>query len=369
MPTIIFKPSHDCNLKCRFCYDRFNKKEDKSRMPVDTTIQILWKAIPELMERGPVEVIWHGGEPLLAGIDYFKQIFEEFKDLNVNWNVQTNGALFNQDWLDLFIKYHVAVGCSWDGNFDKEQGEHCWDYVAPLLKSSVAKGVLYTVTPENMTSIIPAYDFVHRYNGSVGFSYVFGENYKEEDYKSMAYYVAQLFDFLCQQDNADITRPFDEYLAWLTNSEVTLCEYGSCGNDWVGIQPNGMVTRCGRAWSKEFILGDALDPNFHFNQLDNNIIAAKIKDAKQQQFKHCQKCKYVWYCNNGCPSMCFNEKNEFVFNQAHCFYQKTLFDLLTSILKHHLQENSLQNQNIINAVCHSHRMEFNEWKNYMSHTI
>lgn len=64
-----------------------------------------------------------------------------------------------------------------------------------------------------MTSIIPAYDFVHRYNGSVGFSYVFGENYKEEDYKSMAYYVAQLFDFLCQQDNADITRPFDEYLA------------------------------------------------------------------------------------------------------------------------------------------------------------
>lgn len=57
MPTIIFKPSHDCNLKCHFCYDRFNKKEDKSRMPVDTTIQILWKAIPELMERGPVEVI------------------------------------------------------------------------------------------------------------------------------------------------------------------------------------------------------------------------------------------------------------------------------------------------------------------------
>lgn len=369
MPTIIFKPTHNCNLNCHFCYDRFNKQVDKSYMPVEKAIEILWKAVPELMDRGPVEVIWHGGEPLLVGFDYFKQIFEEFNNLNIKWTLQTNGSLFNQEWIDLFRKYNVEIGCSWDGKFDHTEGEHCWEYVAPLIHAAVAKGVLYTVTPDNMDSIIPAYDFMHRHHGSIGFAYVFGEKYTQKDYESMAYHVAQLFDFLCQYDNAEVTRPFDEYIAWLTNSPVTLCEYGPCGNDWVGIQPDGTVTRCGRYWTKDFILGNALDPHFHFNQLETNPIALKIQDAKQKQLEHCHACKYVWYCNDGCPSMCFDKNNEFNFNQAHCVYQKTLFDLLTQILKSHLQAQTLKNQTIIDAVHRSTRMEFHEWKNYTYHII
>ena len=52
-------------------------------------------------------IVWHGGEPLLSGLDTFKYIVDIQNRLNVNNlmimnTVQTNGLLLNEDWIKFF---------------------------------------------------------------------------------------------------------------------------------------------------------------------------------------------------------------------------------------------------------------------------
>lgn len=366
MSTIIFKPTHNCNLNCSFCYDRFEKAENKMMMPVEKAIEVLWKAIPEMGEHEPVQVIWHGGEPLLAGVEYFKKIFEEFQELNVSWSIQTNGSLFNKEWGELFKKYDVSIGCSWDGEFDLSSGTHCWDYVQKIINEGNPVGVIYTMTPKNMDKVMPIYLFAKSQPILLGVDFcpVFNGGCSLEDYKKMAYYVVQLFDFLCTQEDGYMGRPFSHFLSWLKCGEPIECDMGICGPRWVGIQPNGDITRCGRPWGKQFIMGNAFDPNFHFNKLKDHPISKKLQEGVKQQREWCKKCKYVFSCNNGCLCSAFDKNGELFFNQDHCAFWKTFYDLCNETLKNHLQNNTLKNFTIIEAVNASPRLEYEEWKNY-----
>jgi uncharacterized protein len=70
---------------------------------LEETIQCLIKNNNEFSH-----FIWHGGEPLLLGIDVFKQIvkFEKFyakKTMKISNSIQTNGTLLNEEWIDFFL--------------------------------------------------------------------------------------------------------------------------------------------------------------------------------------------------------------------------------------------------------------------------
>jgi uncharacterized protein len=67
-----------------------------------------------------VELIFHGGEPLLAGKHFFRQFTEEahcilLPDVTPIFNMQTNGTLLDAEWLDLLIDLKIGFGISLDG--------------------------------------------------------------------------------------------------------------------------------------------------------------------------------------------------------------------------------------------------------------
>jgi uncharacterized protein len=67
-----------------------------------------------------VEFLWHAGEPLLAGLPFYRRAFSMIavrapKGVRVRHTIQTNGTLLNQDWCDLFSQFHVEIGVSVDG--------------------------------------------------------------------------------------------------------------------------------------------------------------------------------------------------------------------------------------------------------------
>lgn len=74
MKVIVFKPTHRCNLNCSFCYDRVKKTKDATIMPIDKAIFALQKAMSTSGNKGPFEIIWHGGEPTMVGSDYIDQV-------------------------------------------------------------------------------------------------------------------------------------------------------------------------------------------------------------------------------------------------------------------------------------------------------
>ena len=69
--SVIIKVTNACNLKCRYCYDAnyFERKD----IPLDDVAHLF-----ELLakEYSVINIIWHGGEPMLMGINFFVRVFK-----------------------------------------------------------------------------------------------------------------------------------------------------------------------------------------------------------------------------------------------------------------------------------------------------
>lgn len=92
--VLIFKPSHRCNFNCSYCYDRFERSKDASIMSVDSAIKILEKAYKE---NPKMEIIWHGGEPMLLGKEYLDKVMSHFPENSFFWSIQTNGSFIDEE--------------------------------------------------------------------------------------------------------------------------------------------------------------------------------------------------------------------------------------------------------------------------------
>ena len=123
--SVMLKPaSGNCNLRCEYCFYHdlaaTRQTENKGYMTRDTALQVMDKALAFAGD-GPVYFTFQGGEPLLAGKDFFRFFFSSCKErqrpgVTVQFCVQTNGTLLDDEWCDLFLEYGCLVGVSLDGD-------------------------------------------------------------------------------------------------------------------------------------------------------------------------------------------------------------------------------------------------------------
>lgn len=114
--TLVLQPTPLCNLRCTYCY--LADLSDRSRM-APAVAERLADALARSPNPHPVELLWHGGEPLTVGVSYFESLLQPFESLRVEGRVghavQTNGTLLSPQWCELFRRYEVGVGLSIDG--------------------------------------------------------------------------------------------------------------------------------------------------------------------------------------------------------------------------------------------------------------
>lgn len=104
---VFVKPAGSrCNLDCHYCYyvrkDPLAPEGGPSRMPDD----LLEEYIVQHIDACPAPTIgfsWHGGEPTILGLDYFRRIAAlERRHLppgrRILNGIQTNGTLLDEDW-------------------------------------------------------------------------------------------------------------------------------------------------------------------------------------------------------------------------------------------------------------------------------
>jgi len=78
------------------------------------------KVLRSPLTASPVEFLWHAGEPLAVGLDFYKRVSRLVKthnqrQLRVRQKVQTNGTLIDRDWCRFFSDEAFGVGVSVDG--------------------------------------------------------------------------------------------------------------------------------------------------------------------------------------------------------------------------------------------------------------
>jgi uncharacterized protein len=122
----VFKSTARCNLNCSYCYV-FNKADQswrtRSRVMSDEVFEAALRRVRRHCDDSGqpiVRIMFHGGEPLLAGVARFRRWLEIIDRelggrVRVLLAVQTNATLIREDWAKLFAEHRVEVGVSIDG--------------------------------------------------------------------------------------------------------------------------------------------------------------------------------------------------------------------------------------------------------------
>lgn len=123
----ILKLHSRCNLACDYCYMYEMADQGWRRQPRRMSRQVIEWVAERIAEHArmnrlsEVQVVLHGGEPLLAGAERLQYAIETITaaakaDLRVGFSLQTNGVLLDEPFLEMFAKYGVTVGVSVDGD-------------------------------------------------------------------------------------------------------------------------------------------------------------------------------------------------------------------------------------------------------------
>ncbi|MBI4679625.1 MAG: radical SAM protein [Nitrospirae bacterium] len=115
--SVLIEPTSDCNLDCRYCYK--GEKNGKT-MSVAVFEAAAQKIIAYCHEHNrPLLFVWHGGEPTLAGADFYRHAFRycagHDNSHKIGHTLHTNGTLLSDDLLTLLAEYKVSIGISLDG--------------------------------------------------------------------------------------------------------------------------------------------------------------------------------------------------------------------------------------------------------------
>lgn len=124
---VVLKVSERCNLNCSYCYYFNGNNKLANKVPPIIKKEVLTKTIDDLTtmldngtELGTLEVILHGGEPLLLKVSKLEDILSSFEKafgerVKLKFGLQTNGTLISDEFIELSKKYGVGVGISIDG--------------------------------------------------------------------------------------------------------------------------------------------------------------------------------------------------------------------------------------------------------------
>ncbi len=121
--TLILKATEACNSNCAYCDVVHKARRGPATMSPEVLDRVFFR-IGELLSDAPdeeLEIVWHGGEPLLAGVDFYERAAElqgrycADTSARIQHSVQTNLSLFDRDFARVFRALGMdCVGTSYD---------------------------------------------------------------------------------------------------------------------------------------------------------------------------------------------------------------------------------------------------------------
>ena len=302
--TLIVKPTHQCNLDCYYCYDKKNRV-DKETMGMD----IVEKTIDIFKEVDNIQWIWHGGEPLLMGVDYFYEandLVKSYKD-NVIFDIQSNGTLIDNEIIDMFNKYKMRPGISFDGirNELSRKSTGRLMHVYKLLKNKgLGVGALMVVAPDNIDNIIDEYEYFKRLDISPKMNPMFKAIGNEDSDNiatdKMIKYITEFFDYwITDTDHPTNNSLCEEYINRVLNGNRTVCNFSDCVGRWFSLHPSGDIYPCGRDWDEDICFGNIKDLD-SLEDIYTSPVYIKYREDTKELLSKCSKCKFYYACHGGC---------------------------------------------------------------------
>ncbi len=352
----ITKPTHDCNLACRYCY--VDENAESGTMDSRTLETSISKIVEFNGKDANSHFLWHGGEPLLLGVDFFKEVVDiqkRFPEYNITNAIQSNGTLLTEDMADFCREYGFHIGLSLDGPQQMhdsarpyKNGEGSYHDVMRAVKLAsdrkIGGGAISILTKENIDHLEEVYQFFRDNRIHVKINPLIRsgnaiENYEDLSIKPREYGHAmnKLFDmwFYEPEHKIDID-PFDQIIGNIITGVPFGCDYSDCQKSFVSIGPQGDVYPCGRFDGiPEFHLGNINEDDLH-EMLESSIRQQIIRRA--DEIKSCQPCDYKKMCNSGCVHNAYMVRGNIMDRDYYCVGYKMMFRHFIDVLHKELKK-------------------------------
>ncbi len=320
-----------CNLDCRYCYylktERRYAQDDPARMPAD----LLEAYIVQHIEAFPgveIRFSWHGGEPTLAGLDYFREIVaiqrkHQPRNRRILNGMQTNGTLLDDEWCRFLAAEGFVVGVSLDGMPELHDAHRVTKQQQPthaqalrgyrlLRKHGVACDILCVVNAQNVKYPIEVYRFFKEINASYLTFLPLVERDEEDGVSPLSVSADAFGEFLCgifdEWQANDIgkikVQIFEEAARTAFGQEHSLCIFRPTCGDIPVIERNGDLYSCDHYVNQEYLLGNIkTTPLIDMLESQAQITFGKAKSVLP---RYCQRCEVKAMCHGECP------KNRFI---------------------------------------------------------
>ena len=352
--NIMLKPAGSlCNLDCNYCY-YLDKSEIYGGVEPRMSAEMLETVIREYIQSNDVPEVqfnWHGGEPLVLGLDFYRKAVElerKYADgKTIHNTLQTNGILINNRWADFFRENDFLIGISIDGPEDihdkyrKDKGgfptfRRVMEAIRLLHSAGVEFNTMSTVNKMSEGRGAEVYQFLK----SIGSRYMqfmavvehvkypLDERGKEKrnvrpyivdpgeegarlapwSVSETAYgkFLCDIFDiWVCNDIGRYFVNQFDAALASWCGVRPATCIFNSTCGDNAVIEHNGDLYPCDHFVYPKYLLGNIADKPIKELMQSEKQLRFGI-DKRNSLPSKCFRCKYLFACNGECPKHRFN---------------------------------------------------------------
>ena len=326
--NILIKPaSSACNMACKYCFYRDVAEHREQAFEGMLSLQKMERVIRAGMEYADhsCSFAFQGGEPTLAGLDFYRGVVELQKKyarsgLEIHNAIQTNGMLIDEEWAAFLAENRFLVGLSLDGPAELHNlnrldtvGEGTFNRVmraARLMeKHGVEFNILCVVTGRNARSVEKNYRFYRRQ----GFRWLqfipcldsLEQQRGEEKYHLSAEnygdFLIRLFDLWyedLQRGEYISIRHLDNWLSILLGGQPEACSMtGQCAVQFV-VEGDGGVYPCDFYVLDEWRMGTVGESSFA--EMQRGEVAARFIQASLRVPNKCRRCRWYGLCRNGC---------------------------------------------------------------------
>lgn len=337
-----------CDIACDYCFYLEKRALFDEHEHYRMSDEVLEAYIKQYVESQPtpfVEFVWHGGEPTLLGIDFFRMVIElqaPYQDKKkIRNNLQTNGMRLDDDWCTFFRANDFFIGISLDGPEEihdiyrkDKRGDGTFEGVMQgvrlLQKHEVEYNILACVGRETAYRPLDVYNFFKE----IGVKYIqftpIVERMPDQETEAQGLWLAPPAQLDQQEPNKEVTpwtvepEAYGDFLiaiyeewvrkdvgkvfvmnfewslnAWLGDPSPVCIFAEECGRA-VAVEHNGNVYACDHYVYPEYQLGNLLNDNLG-EMVEKSVESGFGPHKKETLPRWCRECDVLQACWGGCP--------------------------------------------------------------------
>jgi uncharacterized protein len=289
---------------------------------------------------------FQGGEPTLAGLDFFTKLVEYQQRFGRNGQsvsnaLQTNGVLIDKDWCQLFRSYNWLIGLSLDGPEDindhyrfNRGGQGTWKRVMQAMETMQAEkvefNILCVVSQSNVKRAKDVWKF-YRSQGIAHMQFIPLAEFHPDgtpmeftiNAQEYGQFLCEIFELWWPERRKVRVRFFDNLAEAVAGVKPGSCTMHETCDSYVVVEYNGDVYPCDFFVEGSWKLGNVADDSW--GDIARRVRRYNFASKKTLAHPECQVCEYQAICHGGCPKTRHGPNRKFEDLDWFCGAYKMIF--------------------------------------------